>query len=47
MINNMKLDSSIVFKKANKIPVLNIKAVKKDNKKYFVGTYHKPILKII
>lgn len=43
----MKLDSSIVFKKSHKIPVLGIKTVKKIDKKYFVGTYYKPIVKII
>ncbi|SIQ27127.1 hypothetical protein SAMN05880574_10933 [Chryseobacterium sp. RU37D] len=43
----MKIDSSIVLKKAKKIPVNNLKAITKNNKKIFVGTYHKPVLKII
>lgn len=43
----MKIDSSIVIKKAKIIPVKNLKAISKNNKKFFVGTYHKPILKII
>lgn len=43
----MKLDKSIVQKKAKKVPIRFSKSIKTQNQHYFVGSYYKPILRII
>lgn len=43
----MKLDKSIVQKKAKKVPIKFSKSVKTENQHYFVGFYYKPILRIL
>lgn len=41
----MKIDSSILLKKRQKAPILNLKSIRKNNKKQFVGFYYKPLIK--